>query len=163
MALLNDVFHTHLDSFVIVYLDNILIYSRTIEDHLFHLRKILELLRQHKLYAKMSKYAFCLPAVQYLGHLLSDVGISVEQTKVYAIKTWLVPRCKADVQSFLGMVSFYRRFIMNCIRISKPLTQLTGDAPFTWDVKTQKAFEQLKQALCTAPVRRTFGPQLPVV
>jgi Reverse transcriptase (RNA-dependent DNA polymerase) len=89
MALMNDVFHTHLDSFVIIYLNDILIYSRTIEEHLFHLRKTLEFRRQHKLYANMSKCAFCLPAVEYLGHLLSDVGISVEQTKVYAIKTWL--------------------------------------------------------------------------
>jgi hypothetical protein len=78
MALMNDVFHTHLDSFVIIYLDYILIYIRTIEDHLLHLRKILELLRQHKLYAKMSKCAFCLLAVEYLGHFLSDVGTSVE-------------------------------------------------------------------------------------
>jgi hypothetical protein len=82
MALMNDVFHTHRDSFVIIYLDDILIYSRTIEDHLLHLRKILVLLRQHKLYAKMSKCAFFLPTVEYLGHLLSDVGSSVEQTKV---------------------------------------------------------------------------------
>ena len=163
MALMNDVFHTHLDSFVIIYLDDILIYSRTIEDHLLHLRKIQEVLRQHKLYAKMSKCAFCLPAVEYLGHLLSDVGISVEQTKVDAIKTWLVPRCKTDVQSFLGMVNFYRRFIMNCARISRPLTQLTGNTPFTWDNKTQEAFELLKQALCTAPVLRTFDPHLPIV
>ena len=79
MALVNDVFHTHLDSFVIIYLDDILVYSNTIEEHLLNLRKILELLRQHKLYAKMSKCAFFLPAVEYLGHLLSDVGISVEQ------------------------------------------------------------------------------------
>jgi hypothetical protein len=152
MALLNDVFHTHLDSFVIAYIDDILIYSRTIEDHLLHLRKILELLRQHKPYAKMSKCVFCLPAVEYLGHLLSDVGISVEQTKFDAIKNWLVPRCKADVQSFPGVVNLYRRFIMNCARISIPLTQLTGSTPFTWYDKTHKAFEQLKQTLCTATV-----------
>jgi hypothetical protein len=86
MALKNDVFHTHLDSFVIIYLDYILIYSRTTEDHLLHLRKILELLRQHKLYAKMSKCAFCLLAVEYLGQFLSDVGTSVEYAKVDAIK-----------------------------------------------------------------------------
>jgi hypothetical protein len=133
MALMNDVFHTHLDSFVIIYLDDTLIYSRTIEDHLLHLRKILEFLRQHKLYAKMSKCAFCLLAVEYLVHLLSDVGISVEQTKVDAIKTWLVPRCETDVQSFLGMVNLYRRFIKNCARISRPLTQLTGNTSFNWD------------------------------
>jgi hypothetical protein len=163
MACMNDVFHTHQDSFVIIYLDDILIYSRTIEEHLLHLRQILELLRQHKLYAKMSKCAFCLPSVEYLGHLLSDVDISVEQTKVDAIKSWLVPRCKTDVQSFLGMVNFYLRFIMNCARISRPLTQLTGNTPFTWDENTKKAFEQLQQALCTAPVLRISDPQLPIV
>jgi Reverse transcriptase (RNA-dependent DNA polymerase) len=97
MAFMNDVFHTHLDSFVIIYLDDILVYSTTIEEHLLHLRKILELLLQNKLYAKMSKCAFFLPAVEYLGHLLSDVGITVEQTKVDTIRQWLVPRCKTDV------------------------------------------------------------------
>jgi RNase H-like domain found in reverse transcriptase len=111
----------------------------------------------------MSKCAFCLPAVEYLGHFLSEFGISVEQTKVDAIKTWMVPRCKTDVQSFLGMVNFYSRFIMNCARISRRLTQLTGNTPFTWDEKTQEAFERLKKALCTAPVLRTFDPQLPIV
>jgi hypothetical protein len=80
----------------------------------------------------MSKCAFFLPAVEYLGHLLSDVGISVEQTKFDAIKNWLVPRCKAELQSFLGVVNLYSRFIMNCARISIPLTQLTGNTPFTW-------------------------------
>jgi hypothetical protein len=162
MALMNDVFHTHLDSFVVIYLDDILIYSGKIEDYLLHLRKILELLRQHKLYAKMSQCAFCLPPVEYLGHLLSDFGISVEQTKVDAIKTWLVPQCKTDDQSFLGMVNFYLRFIMHCARILIPLTQLPGNTPFTWDDKAQNAFEQLKQALCTAPVLRTFDPQFPI-
>jgi RNase H-like domain found in reverse transcriptase len=163
MALMNDDFHTHLDSFVIIYLDDVLVYSTTIEEYLLHLRKILELLLLHKLYAKMSKCTFCLPAVEYLGHLLSDVGISVEQTKVDTIRQWLVPGCKTDVQSFLGMVNLYRRFIKNCARISRPLTQLTGNTPFTWDNEKQKAFEYLKQALCTAPVLRTFDPKLPIL
>jgi hypothetical protein len=163
MALMNDVFHTHLDSFVIIYLDDFLAYSTTIEEHLLHLRQILEVLRQHELYAKMSKCAFFLPAVEHLGHLLSDVLISVEQTKVDTIRKWFVPGCKTDVQSFLGMVNFYRRFIKNCARISRPLTQLTENTPFTWDNEKQKVFEYLKQALCTAPVLRTFDPKLPIV
>jgi Reverse transcriptase (RNA-dependent DNA polymerase)/RNase H-like domain found in reverse transcriptase len=163
MALMNDVFHTHLDSFVIIYLDDILIYSITLEEHLVHLRKLLELLRQHKLYAKMSKCAFCLPKVEYLGHLLSDIGISVENTKVETIREWPIPRCKTDIQSFLGMINFYRRFITSCARVSKPLTQLTCNTPFKWDGATQDAFEQLKKALCTAPVRRTFDPKLPII
>jgi RNase H-like domain found in reverse transcriptase len=96
-------------------------------------------------------------------HTHASWALERSQTKVDAIKTWLVPRCKTDVQSFLGMVNFYRRFIMNCARISRPLTQLTGNTPFTWDDKTQEAFERLKQALCTAPVLRTFDPQLPIV
>jgi hypothetical protein len=80
-----------------------------------------------------------------------------------SVSPWNRPRCKTDVQSFLGMVNFYRRFIMNCARISRPLTQLTVNTPFTWDDNTQKAFKQLKQALCTAPVLRTFDPQLTIV
>jgi hypothetical protein len=161
---MNDVFHTHLDSFFSIYLDDMLIYSRTIEDHLLHLRKILDLLQQRKLYAKMYECAFWLPAVEYLGYLLSDIGISVEKTKVDSIKSCMVPpRCNTDAQSFLEMVNFYRRFVMNCARISRPLTQLTGNTPFTLDDKTRKAFEQLKQAVCTAPVLRTFDPQFPIV
>jgi hypothetical protein len=134
-----------------------------LEEHLVHLRKILELRRQHKLYAKMSKCAFCLPKVEYIGHLLSDIGISVENTKVDTIREWPIPRRKTDVQSFLGVINFYRRFITSCARISKPLTQLTGNTPFKWDGETQNAFDQLKKALCTAPLLRAFDPTLPII
>ena len=162
MALMNDIFHEYLDIFVIIYLDDILIYSSTLEEHLSHLQIVLDLLRKHKLFAKMSKCEFCRPSVDYLGHVLSDIGITVEATKVETIKDWPVPACKNDVQSFLGMVNFYRRFIKNCAHISRPLTQLTGNVEFEWTDCTEKAFNSLKTALCTAPVLRTYDPNLPI-
>jgi hypothetical protein len=162
MALMNDVFRQHLDVFVIIYLDDILIYSRTKEEHLNHIRIVLETLRQHQLYAKMSKCDFCLDRVDYLGHILSTLGLSVEPEKISAIKDWPVPKSKTDVQSFLGMVNFYRRFIRNCAAISRPLTKLTGNSEFVWDEVSQNSFDRLKTTLCSAPVLRTYDPSLPI-
>ena len=162
MSLMNDVFHECLDKFVIIYLDDILIFSPTFEEHLHHLKTVLELLRRHKLYGKQSKCAFCLPSVEYLGHVLSDMGITVESSKIDAIDQWPIPKCKTDVQSFLGMVNFYRRFIKNCAHIARPLTQLTGNVDFVWSETTQSSFEILKHALCSAPVLRTYDPVLPI-
>ena len=162
MSLMNDVFHECLDKFVIIYLDDILIFSPTFEEHLHHLKTVLELLRRHKLYGKQSKCAFCLPSVEYLGHVLSDMGITVESSKIDAIDQWPIPKCKTEVQSFLEMVNFYRRFIKNCAHIARPLTQLTGNVDFVWSETTQSSFEILKHALCSAPVLRTYDPVLPI-
>jgi Reverse transcriptase (RNA-dependent DNA polymerase) len=106
MALMNDVFGQHLDVFVIIYLDDILIYNRTKEKHLNHIRIALETLRQHQLYAKMSKCEFCLDRVDYPGHILSTLGLSVGPEKISAIKDWPVPKSKTDVQSFFGNGEF---------------------------------------------------------
>jgi RNase H-like domain found in reverse transcriptase/Reverse transcriptase (RNA-dependent DNA polymerase) len=162
MALMNDIFRQHLDVFVSIYLDDILIYSRTKAEHLNHVRTVLETLRQHQFYAKMSKCDFCLDRVDYLGPILSTLGLSVEPENVSAIKDWPVPKSKNDVQSFMGMVNFYRRFICNCASISQPLTKLTGNSEFMWDELSQTSFDLLKTALCSAPVLRTYDPSLPI-
>ncbi len=158
MALMNDVFKKELDSFVMVYLDDILIFSKTREEHLEHLRNALTRLREHKLYAKMSKCSFAASEVEYLGHVISKNGISVEEQKVKAVKEWPRPSSKKAVQSFLGFVDYYRRFIRNCSGIAKPLTELTKNAPFQWNPSAEESFEKLKNAICSAPVLTPFDP-----
>jgi RNase H-like domain found in reverse transcriptase len=97
-----------------------------------------------------------------MGHVLSDMGITVESSEIDAIEQWPILKCKPDVQSFLGMVNFYRRFIKNCAHIARPFTQLTGNVDFLWSETTQSSFENLKRALCSAPVLRTYDPALPI-
>lgn len=162
MSVMNDVFREHLDIFVLVYLDDILIYSPDLDTHVSHLRKVLSLLRQHKLYAKRSKCVFCTRTVDYLGHVISPAGFSMEETKVKAVSSWPTPLCKRDVQSFLGMINFYRRFIKGCADIARPLTYLTGKVPFKWNRAASDAFERLKVAVSSAPVLRCFDPTLPI-
>jgi len=162
MNLMNDVFREHLDKFIMVYLDDILIYSRTWNEHLEHTRMALQLLRSHKLYGKLSKCSFGAKSVEYLGHILKSNGIAMDPHKVSAITDWPQPRNKKDVQSFLGLVNYYRRFIRGCSGIAKPLTLLTGKVEFQWTEPQENAFHELKQAISQAPVLRTFEPDDPV-
>ena len=125
MTLMNDVFRNELDKFVIVYLDDILVYSRTWEEHLKHIRVVLTKLREQRLYGKISNCEFGIQEVEYLGHILQPSGIRVDPHKTSIIKQWPTPTCKKHVQSFLGLVNYYRRFIKGCSALSKPLTTLT--------------------------------------
>lgn len=158
MSLMNEVFKPELDSFVTVYLDDILVYSNNLEDHLKHLKIVLSRLRKHKLYAKMSKCTFAAKEVEYLGHILSPNGISVDKQKVQAIQEWPTPRSKKDVQSFLGLVNYYRRFIKNCSSFAKPLTELTKNVPFEWNPCAEESFQVLKEKLSSAPLLTPFDP-----
>ena len=162
MALMNNVFKKELDNFIIVYLDDILIYSKTKEEHYKHLKIALSHLRENKLYAKMSKCTFLATEVEYLGHKLSHNGISVEEQKVEAVKNWPRPSSKKSVQSFLGFVNYYRRFIENCSHISKPLTELTQNVPFQWNPSAEESFQKLKETICSAPVLAPFNPDASV-
>lgn len=162
MNLMNDVFRPYLYDFICVYLDDILVYSETYDDHLKHLRLALEKLREHKLYAKLSKCQFARTTVDYLGHVISEKGFSMEDYKVQAIRTWATPRSKKDVQSFLGMVNFYRRFIKGMAAVATPLTRLTGNVDFEWTPDAQKAFEQLQDLTTSAPVLRPFDKRYPI-
>ena len=162
MNLMNEIFREHLDVFVIVYLDDILIYSKTWKDHLDHIRVVLEILRKEKLYGKISKCVFGVTEVEYLGHIISQDGVSVDPQKVQAITEWPVPRSKQHVQSFLGLVNYYRRFIRDCSKIAKPLTELTKNTPFEWNEPQKNSFELLKKAICSVPVLRNFDAALPI-
>lgn len=153
MDLMNRIFRPYLDQFIIVFIDDILIYSKSREEHEQHLRITLQTLREHKLYAKFEKCDFWLEQVKFLGHVVSKEGISVDPEKVEAVLQWKQPTTPTEVRSFLGMAGYYRRFIEGFSRIATPLTRLTRkDVKFIWDDICERAFQTLKQKLTSAPV-----------
>ncbi|GJT72512.1 putative nucleotidyltransferase, ribonuclease H [Tanacetum coccineum] len=153
MDLMNRVCRPYLDKFVIVFIDDILIYSKTQEEHVEHLRLVLELLKKEKLYAKFSKCEFWLREVQFLGHVINGNGIHVDPSKIEAVKNWKAPRTPTEVRSFLGLAGYYRRFIENFSKIAKSLTILTKKSKtFDWGEEQELAFQTLKDKLCNVPV-----------
>ncbi|KAL4010566.1 hypothetical protein IC575_030067 [Cucumis melo] len=153
MDLMNRVFREFLDTFVIVFIDDILIYFKTEAEHEKHLRMVLQTLRDNKLYAKFSKCEFWLKQVSFLGHVVSKAGVSVDPAKIEAVTSWTRPSIVSEVRSFLGLAGYYRRFVENFSRIATPLTQLTRKgAPFVWSKACEDSFQNLKQKLVTAPV-----------
>ncbi|GJZ71569.1 putative reverse transcriptase domain-containing protein [Tanacetum coccineum] len=153
MDLMNRVCKPYLDKFVIVFIDDILIYSRNEEEHASHLRIILELLRKEKLYAKFSKCDFWIHIVQFLGHLIDNQGLHVDPAKIEAVKNWTSPATPTEVRQFLGLAGYYRRFIEGFSKIAKPLTKLTQkNKSYIWGEEQESAFQLLKQKLCEAPI-----------
>ncbi|GJT89574.1 reverse transcriptase domain-containing protein [Tanacetum coccineum] len=153
MDLMNRVYRPYLDKFVIVFIDDILIYSKTWEEHVEHLRLVLELLKKEKLYAKFSKCEFWLREVQFLGHVINGNGIHVDHSKIEVVKNWKAPRTLTKVRSFLGLAGYYRRFIENFSNIANSLTILTQKCKtFDWGEEHELAFQTLKDKLCNAPV-----------
>ena len=153
MRLMNDIFRDYLDKFVIIFIDDILIYSKSKEEHAEHLQKVLERLRSHKLFAKFSKCSFWKREIGFLGHRVSEKGVAVDPEKVKVVKDWPRPTSATEVRSFLGLAGYYRNFMRNFFIMAKPLTRLTGkDISFEWDKKEEKAFTQLKEALTAAPI-----------
>jgi hypothetical protein len=151
--LMNSIFMPELDKFVVVFIDDILIYSKNEEEHAQHLRIVLTRLREHRLYAKFSKCAFWLEEIQFLGHVLSARGIAVDPSKVKDILEWKPPTIVHQVRSFLGLAGYYRRFIPDFSKLMKPITSLLkNDTKFNWSSKCNEAFEKLKVLLTTAPV-----------
>ncbi|TYK18678.1 pol protein [Cucumis melo var. makuwa] len=153
MDLMNRVFKDFLDSFVIVFIDDILIYSKTEAEHEEHLHQVLEILRANKLYAKFSKCEFWLRKVTFLGHVVSSEGVSVDPAKIEAMTNWPRPSTVSEIRSFLGLAGYYKRFVEDFSRIASPLTQLTRKGtPFVWSPACESSFQELKQKLVTAPV-----------
>jgi hypothetical protein len=151
--LMNLVFMLELDKFVVVFIDDILIYSKIEKEHAKHLRIVLTRLREHQLYAKFSKCVFWLEEIQFLGHVLFAKGIAVDPSKVQDILEWKPPTTVHQVRSFLGLARYYRRFIPDFYKIIKPITGLLkNDTKFEWSSKCNEAFEQLKVLLTTDPV-----------
>ncbi|GKA17659.1 putative nucleotidyltransferase, ribonuclease H [Tanacetum coccineum] len=153
MDLMNRVCKPYLDKFVIVFIDDILIYSKSKEEHEEHLKIILGLLKKEKLYAKFSKCDFWLDSVQFLGHVINNEGVHVDPSKIEAIKNWSAPTTPTEVRQFLGLAGYYRRFIEGFSLIAKPLTKLTQkNKKYEWGEDEEEAFQILKQKLCSAPI-----------
>ncbi|GJY74870.1 putative reverse transcriptase domain-containing protein [Tanacetum coccineum] len=153
MDLMNRVFHEFLDKFVIVFIDDILVFSKSKEEHEEHLRTVLQILRQEKLYAKFSKCEFWLSKVAFLGHIVSAEGITMDPAKVEAITKWPRPTFVTEVRSFLGLAGYYRRFIEGFSRLALPLTKLMRKGEkFVWNEEREKSFEELKQRLVSSPI-----------
>ncbi|GJX45587.1 putative reverse transcriptase domain-containing protein [Tanacetum coccineum] len=153
MDLMNRVCRPYLDKFLIVFIDDILIYSKTREEHERHLGLVLELLKKDKLYAKFSKCEFWLQEVQFLGHVINGDGIHVDPSKIKAVKNWKAPKTPSEVRSFLGLARYYRRFIEDFSKIAKPLTVLTQKCKtIDWGEEQENAFQTLKDKLCNALV-----------
>ncbi|GJW86912.1 putative reverse transcriptase domain-containing protein [Tanacetum coccineum] len=151
MDLMNRMCKSYLDKFVIVFIDDILIYSCNEEEHANHLRIMLELLKKEKLYAKFSKCDFWINVVQFLGHVIDSQGLHVDPAKIEAVKNWEPPTTPTEVRQFLGLAGYYRRFIKDFSKIAKSLTELTQkNRKYIWGEKQESAFQLLKQKLCEA-------------
>src|SRR5579859_325094 len=153
MYLMNSVFLPELDRFVVVFIDDILVYSKTVEEHEEHLSTVLQRLRDHQLYAKFSKCSFWMEEISFLGHVLSSEGITVDPSKVRDVLEWKPPRTVHEIRSFLGLAGYYRRFIPNFSKIAQPMTNLLHKGEkFAWSQKCEDAFRTLRRLLTTAPV-----------
>ena len=161
-ALMNDILQPFLDSFVIVYIDDILVYSKNMEEHQQHLWQVLDKLREHKLYAKMKKCSFGQKEIDFLGHHVTQHGIQTDPQKIQAIRDWQLPANVKKLQSFLGLSNFYQRFVNNYAGISAPLTDMTHeDELFQWTPPCKQAFDHLKAELISTPTLQLPNPDLP--
>nr|GEW22512.1 putative reverse transcriptase domain-containing protein [Tanacetum cinerariifolium] len=153
MDLMNRVCKPYLDKFLIVFIDDILIYSKDEKEHKEHLKAILELLKKEELYAKFSKCEFWIPKVQFLDHVIDSQGIHVDPAKIVSIKDWESPKTPTEIRQFLGLVGYYRRFIEGFLKIAKTMTKLTQKGvKFDWGEKQEAVFQLLKKKLCSTPI-----------
>ena len=143
-SLMNDVFRPYLRKFILVFFDDILVYSRTLHDHVQHLEITFKILQQHTLLAKRSKCYFAQPKVEYLGHFISAEGVSTDPSKIEAVQNWPLPKNVSQLRGFLGLTGYYRRFIKGYGSICKPLTSLLKKDQFKWTDKATEAFQILK-------------------
>ena len=161
---MNDIFRDMTDDFVIIYLDDILIFSRDPDEHAGHVRRVLRRLRENNLHVKPEKCSFHTDQVEYLGFIISPGGINMDSEKTRAIRSWPVPRSVREMQRFLGFCNFYRRFIDHYSSIATPLTNLTrAGQRYEWTPEAQDAFEKLKGAFETAPILAHYHPDRPSI
>ena len=162
-AYINDVIHEFLDKFAVAYLDDILIYSNSLEEHILHVRQVLQKLLSHDLYVKLEKCQFSVQTISFLGFIISPEGISMDADRITTITEWPVPKSVIDIQIFLGFANFYRRFVDSYSRVVLPITSLlkTKNKPkFKWTFSAQEAFDRLKSLFTSAPLLRHFDPDL---
>lgn len=165
-GVMNKIFERYLGKFVLVYLDDILVFSKNQEEHLEHLRKVFDILRKNKLYAKLTKCHFAKEELEYLGHVVGKDGIKVDPRKIETVAKWARPKDVSQLRSFLGLCNYFRRFIQGYSTLVAPLTHLTRkDVKFTWTDQCEESFEGVKYALTHAPVLilPTFGERFEVI
>lgn len=162
--MINDIFRDMLDNFVIAYLDDILIFSATQQQHNQHVSQVLQRLKDHHLYAKLEKCSFDQHKVEFLGHIISPKGIGMDDSKVTAIRQWSSPNSVKELQVFLGFANYYRKFIANYSKIALPMTTLLSTKskqPWFWTEAAQSAFDSLKNQFCSAPILQHPDPAHP--
>uniref|UniRef100_A0A2N9I2K4 Reverse transcriptase n=1 Tax=Fagus sylvatica TaxID=28930 RepID=A0A2N9I2K4_FAGSY len=153
MRLMNHALRAFLGRFVVVYFDDILVYSKSLDEHIDHLHCVLTVLRKEKLYANLKKCSFCLDKVVFLGFVVGAKGIAVDEEKVKAIKEWPTPKSITEVRSFHGLASFYRRFVKDFSTLAAPLTEIVKKSVgFKWGSEQDRAFIEIKERLCGAPL-----------
>ncbi|GKB14132.1 putative reverse transcriptase domain-containing protein [Tanacetum coccineum] len=151
--LMNQVCKLYLDRFLIVFIDDILIYSKSEKEHKGHIKLSLRLLKKEELYAKFSKCEFGLSKVQFLGHVIDSEGIHVDPAKIESVKDWASPKTPTKIRQFLGLAGYYKRFIKGFSKIARPMAELTQKSvKFDWGEKAEAAFQLLKQKLYSAPI-----------
>ncbi|KAL1224845.1 RNA-directed DNA polymerase-like protein [Cardamine amara subsp. amara] len=164
MRLMNSVFQEYLDEFVIIFIDDILVFSKSRAEHEVHLRVVLTKLREQKLFAKLSKCNFWQREICFLGHVISAEGVSVDLEKVRAISAWPRPRNATEIRSFFGLAGYYRRFVKGFASLAKSITKLTGkDVPFVWSSECEESFAKLKALLTSTLVLALPDPGEPYV
>ncbi|GAU16304.1 hypothetical protein TSUD_299360 [Trifolium subterraneum] len=151
-SLMNEVFKPLLRKTVLVFFDDILVYSKSWQEHLMHLAQVLKVLQTYGLVANKKKCQFGQQSIEYLGHLINGEGVAVDPNKVVSVTNWPIPNNVKGVRGFLGLTGYYRKFIRDYGKIAKPLTELTKKNAFVWSEEAGKAFDSLKKSLTTAPV-----------
>jgi len=160
----NRILAPYLDDFCTAYIDDILVYSSTMEEHRVHVRKVLDALYKERILLKPEKCEFDVQSTKYLRYVLSSEGLEMDPVKTRTIREWKRPTSVHDVQMFLGFANSYQRFISGYSSITRPLTALTGKGKeFVWNTDHQRAFETLKTAFTTAPVLQLFDFEKPCV
>jgi hypothetical protein len=161
-TMMNVLLEPLLQKCAVVFIDDILIYSKTWQEHLQHIKEVLTLLQTHQFHVKLSKCSFAKQQLCYLGHIVSAKGVATDPSKIESIQNWLVPANVKDLRSFLGMAGYYRRFVSHFGLIAKPLTNLLKKGTqFLWTSETKAAFQALKKALISAPVLTLQNFSLP--
>jgi len=151
-ALMNEIFRLHIRKFVLVFFYDILVYSADFSTHLGHLREVLQILKHHNLVVNRKKCHFGQQQLEYLGHIISASGVSADPAKITSMDNWPNPKDVKGLQGLLGLTDYYRKFVRDCGKTARPLTQLLKKDAFHWNKEAQLAFESLKEAMVTLPV-----------
>lgn len=149
---MNVLFQPYLRRFIIVFFDDILVYSRTLEDHKHHLEAVFQCLMDNQFFLKQSKCTFVQPSMAYLGHIVSYDGVGPDPEKIQAMLNWPQPKTVKQLRGFLGLIGFYYKFVCDYASIASPLTNLLKKDSFQWSIEAQQAFERFMTAMTKAPV-----------